>query len=234
MNIQPLRPLALACLCLLLLAGCAVPEAAAPTPLPPTPTPVPPTPTAPPPSATPQPALATDDASTVLALMKAYQEAYNRQDADAVLAVFADQGAHYAEIGVVDLWGKDALRNYLAISFALDSVITEIKDCEVQDDGWHCTVLAHDACYPAYGLEGLGDSHSDTRVKLKDGKIQEFTIAVAPEEMKVYAAAFPKMMDWIKANRPDEYMILNNPGTAAQVFGETYLRMCKAYAAQLK
>jgi hypothetical protein len=217
-----------ASVCLTLVAGCAAaPPAAPPTPLPATSTPLPPTLTSAPPTATPG-----APPAAVPEILKAYEDAYNRHDADAVLALFVDQGLAYAETGIVYLTDKAKVRDYLELSFGLGSVVTTIKDCTAEGDIWRCMLLAHDDCYGAYGING--DSHNELFVKLADGKLQKLSTTAAADEMKLYREAFPKFMAWAQTNRPDDLKTLNDPTASPPAVGEAYSRVCKAYVAASK
>ena len=127
-------------------------------------------------------------------ILNAYEDAYNRHDADAVLALFVDKGLTYIETGLAYLYDKAQVRDYLELSFGVGSVVTAIKDCTAEGDTWHCMLLAHDDCYGAYGM--IGDSHNELFVKLTDGKLQQLSTAAADDEMKLYYEAVPKFMAW--------------------------------------
>jgi hypothetical protein len=219
--------LVIANVCLMLVTGCAAtPQAAppTPTPLPVTSTPLPPSPTPAPPTVAPEapPAAASD-------IINAYKDAYNRQNADAVLALFVDKDLTYSETGLVELHEKAKIRDYLELSFGVGSVVTTIKDCTAKGDTWHCMLLAHDDCYGAYGM--IGDSHNELIVKFTDGKLQQLSTAAAADEMKLYNEAFPKFMAWAQANHPDDWKTLNDPKARPRAVGEAYSRVCKAYVA---
>ena len=216
--------LVIANVCLMLVAGCAAaPQVAPPTP-PPTSTPLPPSPTPAPPTTTPGALPA-----AVPEILKAFEDAYNRQDADAVLALFVDKGLTYIDTGLVYLYDKAKVRDYLESSFGSGSVVTAIKDCTAEGDTWRCMLLAHDDCYGAYGL--IGDSHNELSVKLTDGKLQQLSTTAAADEMKLYNEAFPKFMAWAQTNRPDDWKMLNDPKASPRAVGEAYSRVCKAYVA---
>lgn len=227
MKTHGLSLLVIANLCLLLIAGCTATPQAAPTP----PTPLPATSTHLLPSPTPAPPTATPEAPPVAVpdILNAYEDAYNRHDADAVLALFVDKGLTYIETGLAYLYDKAQVRDYLELSFGVGSVVTAIKDCTAEGDTWHCMLLAHDDCYGAYGM--IGDSHNELFVKLTDGKLQQLSTAAADDEMKLYYEAVPKFMAWAQANHPDDWKMLNDPKASPRAVGEAYSRVCKAYVA---
>ena len=142
-----------ACVCLLVVAGCA--PAATPAPPPPTaapptavpPTPVPPTPV--PPTPPPDP----------VATVKAWVDAINKGDVDAAIALMTDDVQRLK--GAVN-WrsGKNEVETTLGWTVGWE-VKFQIEDCQRADDRVECAVSVVDACMAAFGAPGATAARSD-------------------------------------------------------------------------
>ena len=214
--------LTLICSFLVVAAACAAPLQVAPA----TETSLPPTSTAaaPSPTATPAPA-----AAQVPDILKAYEDAYNRGDANAALALFVDDGLSLIDISFFEAYDKAALRNYLEGESAMGSQVA-ISDCTLEEEKWRCTLAAHDGCTRAFGVD---EWHSDLTVKMKDGRVQVMILAPKPDENKVREDERIKFYQWMEANRHDDWVRLWGKNTSFvslnRADGELWTEVCQAY-----
>ncbi len=204
-------------LALVAVAGCATPGPVAviPSPLPPTATP---------PAALPD-------------TLKAYQDAYNRHDAEGVLALFADPLFFSDGDMSYSAGDKAKLRGYFGHAFAIGSTIT-IKDCTLQGDAWQCSVSSRDDCMMAFAPStatpvGVFEPHGALKANISGGKIQRMSLALTPSDQKIFDQELPKFLAWIRANRPDDWSKLDG-APYTQELGGIWSQVCKAYIAGRK
>jgi hypothetical protein len=217
MRLQKPGLLAIVCVCLVVVAGCAAPATATPLPAPAT-------------AAPPTPAPAAPVAAPAPDVLKAYEEALNRGDANAVLAVLVDEGLKYVDVGSLDADDKASVRNYLEWLIGAGTKVA-IQDCTVEGETWRCTLAAHDDCMGAF--PGLDEFHSDLTAKMKDGKIQMMLFAVRSADAQVHEQEAPKLVEWVQANRPNDMAkLMGNDYNRAN--GELWSEVCRAYIATLK
>ena len=230
MNVRKLALIVVVCAFLALVAGCApVPQAAPPTatPVPPSPTPVPPSPTPVPQSPTPEPAPTAQATVAVPDILTAYQDAFNRGDSDAVLALFVDLGMNFIDLHFIDTSDKRSMRDYLEMQMEAGGVL-KFQDCMLDGDKYACTMLAHDDCAEAMGIV---DVQNDLVVELADGKIKVMSITVDPNDWRKFTDEFlPKFSEWVKANRPADWARITS-GVNNREVGKVQSEVCKAYIA---
>ena len=180
--------------------------------------------------ATPAPAPSSEEEK----LAKAYQDALNKRDPDAFLALFADDGFTYTD-DTATYRNKDELR------LAIEEVIAhgntlEFDSCETKGSELHCVALnRNDYCIRA--VVGLDVARTETIFTAKDGKIGSVKITLLPEDQAAMGQAYPKFEAWLQTNRPDEWEKLGSPGAydlKGRALGELRKSVCKAYLESLK
>ncbi len=141
-------------------------------------------------------------------ILKAYQDAYNQHNADAVLALFVDNGLSFVDSGSLNTGDKGTLRKYLEYQMALGTVQT-VKECTLDGDKYRCTLLVHDDCSPVLVALGIFKQNQEVQEDLvvgsKDGKMQTMEITMSPDDMLAQARAVTKITPWMEANRPDDW-----------------------------
>lgn len=218
-----------------------VPTAAPPTAVPATATAVPPTlaPTAVPPTLAP-----TTDA---LALLKTFQDAFNKGDTDGLMALFAAEpsltliaglfgGGNY---GVPAATAK-GVRNTLEIGFKLNSQLTA-SDCSTKNNKATCALAIKDDCNPPTATP----YHIRAQFTLTDGKIASVYGRWDQSEDDAYAVYNSARQDWARQNLTADaavYAAYNTPsdsgifpglapGETASEYGQAVERICKGYTA---
>jgi hypothetical protein len=177
---------------------------------------------------TPTPAPSSD----LLKLVQAYQDAYNRRDLDAVLALFVDEGLTYSS-GATSWRNKETLREHLEENAVGGGVIYEYVDCTALGTAARCTALSSSSCRQAWcGLKAL---HQELTVTARDGKIATWSYtpnAATAEDNKACAEAAPKFEAWAQANRPEDFKKITQPavhGLKGRALGELGSQVCQAY-----
>jgi hypothetical protein len=183
--------------------------------------------------ATPAPATSSD----LEKLAKAYQDAFNRGDVDAVLALFVDDGLSYFDWGLTT-YHKDELKEDQERSFGTGDTL-EFVDCSPKGEALRCTALWRDLyCLKAWC--GLDVYHGELTLKSKAGKIQLMSFAngvVGAEDQKACDEASPKYIAWAEANRPEEWKKIRVPvayDLKGRPLGELESAVCKVYLEAMK
>lgn len=177
-----------------LLAACAAPATAPPTP---TPTPVPPTATPEPPTPTLVPPAAA--APEQLAVIQAWADAIYRDNVDAALAQFTDDGSYKG--GYSSAIGQTLLRRLFDL-FASLELKQENFDCQPQDGAVVCNYTVLHGCMAASGSEGLPMTATFT---FQDGKIKSATESKwTGPEWDAYWKFEDAFFSWISVLRPEE------------------------------
>ena len=173
--------------------------------------------------------LLAEAAGDPLSLAKAYQDALNKRDPDAFLALFADGGFTYTD-DTTTYRNKDELRLAIEAVIAHGNTL-EFDSCETKGSELHCVTLnRNDYCIRA--VLGLDVARTETIFTAKDGKIGSVKIALLPEDQAAMGQAYPKFEAWLRTNRPDEWEKLGSPGAydlKGRALGELSRSMCKAY-----
>ncbi|HUW14626.1 MAG TPA: hypothetical protein VM537_33205 [Anaerolineae bacterium] len=170
----------------------------------------------PPPTPTPGP----------LDLIKALEVADDQNDADAVMALFVDEGLYFKTPGWTAT-DKETLRwwfDALHLVQEADNV-----DCQQQGETVTCTLVARGICYQAEGIEVV---HLPATFRFEDHKIRSMVCSYIPEEGQIVAAGAAKIDSWSAVNRPDEYRKYTNPaaaGLTGRQYGELYAGLCRDY-----
>jgi ketosteroid isomerase-like protein len=209
-----------ACVCLLVVAGCAPaatpappPTAAPPTAVPPTPVPPTPVPPTPPP----------DPVATV----KAWIDALNKGDVDAAVALLTDDVQRLT--GAVN-WrsGKNEVGTTLGWTVGWETKF-QIEDCQQADDRVECTVSTVDACIAAFGAPAWLPAKME--FSLQDGKIRQFSQQNEGAEWAPIWLWWEKARAWAKANPAGGWAGFDE---LTREGGENAAKLCRGYAASLK
>jgi len=219
-------------------AATAVPPTAAPTVV--APTAVPATATAVPPTLAP-----TTDA---LALLKTFQDAFNKGDTDRLMALFAAEpgltlmaGMFGATVyGVSAVTAKD-VRNLLDIGFQLNSQLTA-SNCSSTNDKGTCDWAIKDDCNPPTA----SPYHIRAQFTFTDGKIATVYGRWDSGDENAFSAYDAARQEWARQNLPADsavYTAYNTPdasgnafvglapGETASQYGQAVDRICKGYTA---
>ena len=159
----------------------------------------------------------------------AYQDAFNRHDADGALALFIDQGLSFFDVEFT-AHDKETLRDKLEYDFGLGATL-EFPECGPKGRGVALAELwRNEYCLEA--MCGFDVWHNEVIFKPKDGKIQFMSFTASPEDRKACGEAYPKYVAWAAANRPEEWKKLNAPAAydlKGRPLGELASSVCRAY-----
>lgn len=210
---QSLKLLVIVTVCLTIAAGCAAPAAPEPTPVPPEPTPTPVPPAAP----------------DLLAVVQAWADAIDRDDVDAALSYFTDDGKYL--VGE-PAYGKDRMRqvfNWLAGQ----ETKWEFLECQPDGDSITCSTMVLDGCRAASGPTGLPVKATFT---LQDGKIKSVKGSTAGPEWNDYWSFLGAVRSWASDNRAAELAPLDPLAETyrAKDAGMMMVKLCREYAADQK
>jgi hypothetical protein len=138
-------------------------------------------------------------AADLLAVVKAFEEAYNRQDVDATAGLFADMGCiGWGFPGICGYWFKELLRYDAALHREL-----ELSDCSVEDGRVTCNAAQRDDCLEA---GGLGETHYAPVVFMfEDGKITLVAATKTPEDAQRDLLFLYSLAGWAHRTRPAEW-----------------------------
>jgi hypothetical protein len=167
-------------------------------------------------------------------LIKAFEAASNREDTDAVLDMFVDEGWSY------HVWGghatdRHSLRYYLDFLAGHANPKDEYEDCQPDGEGVTCTWAMHGppdgGCNEAIGV---GVIHFRITFVFQDGKIQSVVGDITSEEKPSVSAAIGKKNEWAAANRPEMFEeLLAGFGAPADRSGRDWaeidLDICREY-----
>ena len=186
-----------------------------------TPTPMPTNTPTPMPTSTPTPTPGPLD------IVKAFKDAANQDDTDAVLDLFVDEGLWFNVAHMVAT-DKEMLRWTLDFLKGLDDE-DDWRDCQQEGETVTCTLVASGICYQAEGIEVV---HLPATFRFQDHKIRSMVCNYTPEEGQIVAAGAAKIDSWSAVNRPDEYRKYTNPaaaGLTGRQWGELYAGLCRDY-----
>lgn len=133
-----------------------------------------------------------------IALLERYQEASNRHDIEACVAMFADNGV--IMMGGESYAGADALRD--AHEYDLGSqTLVAFRDLEVDGDLIRCTFWNEHELSRVIGNGGMTGKAEFT---IKDDRIHKFNILPPgdDERTRVMEKAAP-VLKWLRENHPD-------------------------------
>jgi hypothetical protein len=227
--------LAVLVIVLSLVAGCATAPPALPATQPPA---AEPSSTQPPPAPAPTAALATSPsaapAADLLALVKAFEEAYNRHDVGATLGLVGQtactdwsDGPRCRSTGLEDLLRYDA---------ALNSQL-KIGECTLDGDRATCSATGRNDCLTSGSLDAT--HYAPVVFWFQDGKIAVIAATRAPVDTQRDWGFLSSLAAWAQQTRPAEWDKagrgdLLDPGISPTFDGQTGAVMsalCKEYAA---
>ena len=159
----------------------------------------------------------------LLAVVKAYQDAANRGDVDAAVALFADQAIVMMLGGAV---GRDEIRGVEEWQAGLNHRL-EFTDCKTAGNTVTCKGFLTDDCAKAVG--GLGVRFDEVTFTINDGKIQKVYGSASDVDSTRNDENGSLMIAWAQSNRPEDYAKSINPTTAGHLTrqnGQLLLRMC--------
>lgn len=181
------------------------------------------------PSATPSAAAPADDP---LALVKAFQDAYNRQDVDAIAGLlsssFCLDWATNLECGTM---AKVILRYDAALNSTL-----ELSDCRVEEDRVTCAAEQRNDCLTAGGLDQT--RYAPVVFTIRKDKIASISADKLPEDGQRDLLFLYKLAGWAHRTQPNKWAeagredlldILTDPTFNSQT-GAVMSALCKAYA----
>jgi hypothetical protein len=218
-----------------LVAGCgsAVPAPPSPTPAATLP-PAAPAPTTQPPAQSPTAAPSTTPSADLLALIKAFQDAYNRHDADATIGLFG-RGACIT-LGLGPLCKSAGLEDLLRYDAALNSML-EFSDCSVEGGRVTCQAAQRNDCLAA---AGVGETHYASIIfGFQDGKIARLDGTRTPEDAQRDLLFLYTMAGWAHRTRPAEWDKVGRNDllddrylpSVSNTTGAAMSALCKEYAA---
>jgi hypothetical protein len=182
------------------------------------------TPTQPPPTATQPPATPT---TGPLDLVKAYEEAFNRHDVEAVMALVSDN----IWIDLVN-WPSDQSHSrqeshdLLESWFALN-VEFHHTDCKTTGSSVvGCKAVASLDCSKAAGMSGI--NFLAVTFDLHNSKIDQITLQMQPDDENTYSSFLNNMEQWANRVHPEE---MKKVTVTNGEMGAIYGGLCKEYAA---
>jgi hypothetical protein len=161
--------------------------------------------------------------SDLLAIIKAYQDAVNQHDVDAVTALFADRAIYRMSAGAV---GRDEIREVEDWQAGLNDRL-EFTDCKAEGNTVTCKGFLTDDCEKAVG--GLGVRLDEVTFKVDDGKIQNVYGSASGVDSTRSDENGGLLIAWAQSNRPEDYAKYINPtkaGHTARQNGQLFLQMC--------
>jgi hypothetical protein len=162
--------------------------------------------------------------------VKTYEDAFNRRDLDAVVAIFTDNATFNGAFWLTAFYKKE-IRDQHDYVFARNQVIQN-TECTVVKDTVNCKLVVNDDCITSAGMDGL--HFPKIEFVFDAGKIYKVTHMLSNEDSNPwYAFFFVRMPPWGQKNRTEEYNKLFNGSTPIYTHetGEITAKLCKDYAA---
>jgi hypothetical protein len=134
-----------------------------------------------------------------LAVVKAFEEAYNRHDVDAAAGLFAADGCiAWGDRGECGYWSKQRLLYDAALNREL-----ALSDCSVAGGRVTCKAVQRDVCLEA---GGLGETHFAPVVFIFEaGKMLLVQATKTPEDAQRDLLFLYKLAGWAHRTRPAEW-----------------------------
>ena len=184
------------------------------------------------PAATPSPtAIPATPTPDPIGLVKAYEEAFNRHDLDAVMALFADdaatQNVWFVGSSVISKPDISLQHDY---SFGRNHTIQN-SECSMDNDTVTCQAVTWDDCTKAAGLDGL--HYKSVKYVFEDKKINKVTGTIVGDDYAAMGRFNSRLIYWTQANRSEEldkvidgeFLIINREA------GEILAKLCQEFAA---
>lgn len=143
----------------------------------------------------------------LVGLVMAYQEAKNRQDVDAVQAMFA-QHAVFESVGMGTMAGKEQIRALDEYDVGLSTKI-EFKDCVQSGNTVTCEVVETNDWLHAAGLKEL--AYPSSVFTFEDGLIVQIAAALSPESAQAMEQVLRAVVPWIRQHHPEAVPLLFTP-----------------------
>jgi hypothetical protein len=141
----------------------------------------------------------TSSAHDPMTLLKLYEDACNRYDIAAAVALFADDGC--IEIKGTEYRGQDMLRAAHECDMGSQTQVT-FRDGVLHGDTVMCTFITYDVLDRAVGLDGW---HMRAEFTIRTGRIIRFVSLPADEqERQRHYAAKHTFHVWARAHYPEE------------------------------
>jgi hypothetical protein len=194
---------------ILLASACSPVATPSPTLLPPTSIPTTPTP-------------------DLIGLVKAYEEAFNRHDPEAIMVMFADKSKYQWGGWTTAIVNQDIsdLHDYFV------SVNEEIQNtgCTIEGSVVKCQAVFRDDCTKSAGMDG--EHFTSVVYNIENGKIQKVTaIELSKDNIKLNYF-YNRMLNWSQKNNSEEYNKLfneYNSFTWNQESGTIMSKFCQEY-----
>jgi len=186
-------------------SGCSPAATLSPTAIPPTPTP------------------------DLIGLVKAYEDAFNRHDLEATMALFVDNATYKLGEWYTSVI-KQLTSDYHNTLFGLNSVIQN-TECTTLNATVSCKVVLHHDCTEAAGMDG---DHYTSDYIIENGKIGSFHALELPEDYRALNNLYDPMITWAAKNNPEEWKkIWGLNGSLIYNFetGKIWAKGCRDYAA---
>ncbi len=143
----------------------------------------------------------------LVSLVQAYQEAKNRQDVDAVQAMFAED-AVFELVGMGTMVGREQIRALDEYDVGINTRL-EFSECVQEGNTVTCEVIETNDWLDAAGLtENIYPSSVFT---FEDGLIVQITATVSPESAQAMGQTLQAFVPWIAQNHPEAMPVLFTP-----------------------
>jgi ketosteroid isomerase-like protein len=168
-----------------------------------------------------------------LEIVEAYQDAVNRGDLEAIMALFAEDAvltmtnvpvliageqvplwigpelrAPFLVVNMDALVGKAQIRAYHDYSVGIDTEL-QVDNCTVTEGTVACTAIETDDWLSAAGL--APSVYTSAVFTVEDGLIREVRVTLSPESAQATTQTLWAFGFWVMENSPDEFARLFTP-----------------------
>jgi len=143
----------------------------------------------------------------LIALVKAFQEAENRHDIEAVMGMFADD-AEFEMVGQARVKGKDQIRPIFDYDVGVHTDL-QFFDFKCEGNTVTCQVVERNDRMKAAGLEKL--LYPSCSLVFRDQLIEKFTASPEAESIRSVAEVMQRFLPWIQKYYPEDCLKLFTP-----------------------
>ncbi len=159
-------------------------------------------------------------------VVQAYEDAYNRRDVPAMMALFAEDAGF-----VVTNWGVDfhtlpEIQKYHEFYSSANSEI-HYTDCQDSAATISCNQTLTEDCVRAFGVDPIPGKAVFT---ITDNKIQKLAWDPVPGGLDKYDLAWVKFTEWFGQTYPEEWASLTSGEWLSMETGTTLSKRCSEFA----
>lgn len=135
----------------------------------------------------------------LLSLVQAYQEAKNRQDVEAVAAMFAED-AEFEMVGMGTMVGREQIRALDEYDVGINTRL-EFSDCTQEGNTVTCDVVETNDWLDAAGLSE--NRYVSSVFTFENGLITRISAILSPESAQALGQTLQAFVPWIAQNHPE-------------------------------